>query len=134
MAIFSGAYMGIVCSYIYSLYPSLATFVMRSSRIPPTRSLQVQGVVSSVADNAFHIPTLYIPAYFMTVGPLQGGSWVESSLALKEKWWDTTSTCWMFWLPFTAVNFTMVPASHRVRAMAAGNFFWTIVLDYITHE
>mmetsp|Transcript_25649 Transcript_25649/g.39428 ORF Transcript_25649/g.39428 Transcript_25649/m.39428 type:complete len:179 (+) Transcript_25649:202-738(+) len=134
VAMFSGAYMGIVCSYVYSLYPPLAALVMRSSRMCPTKTMKVQGVVSSVADNALHVPALYIPAYFMTVGPLQGVSLMDSCSTLKEKWWDTTSTCWMFWMPFMAVNFTVVPASHRVRAVAAANFVWTIALDYITHE
>ena len=124
---FSGAYVGVVCSYVYSLYPSLAVRLLTN---PCQKRI---GVVGSVTDNAVHVPALYIPSYFMTVGLMQGESIEHATKTLKEQWWDTTSTCWMFWVPVMALNFTMVPPTHQVRVVAAANFCWTIALDYVTH-
>ena len=62
VSIFTGAYVGVVCSYVYSMYPSLAIRLLQN---PCRRKV---GVVGSVTDNAVHVPALYIPSYFMTVG------------------------------------------------------------------
>lgn len=135
VAAFSGVYIGVVCTSVYSLYPPLSAFLIRSSpfRLPGSPA-RIQGAVSTLADNLLHVPFLYIPAYFLTVGPMQGDSFSDTSATLREQWWPTLSTCWLFWCPFMAVNFSVIPATHRVRAVAVANFCWTITLDYITHK
>lgn len=137
VAAFSGVYVGVVCTYVYSLYPPLAALLIRSSSMKkPSSAAQtrIQGVVSTVADNLIHVPIFYIPSYFLTVGPMQGDGLVESCDNLKEQWWSTLSSCWLFWCPFMAVNFTVIPATHRVRGVAVANFCWTITIDYLTHQ
>ena len=128
VSIFTGAYVGGVCSYVYSMYPSLAVRLLQN---PCRRQV---GVVGSVTDNAVHVPALYIPSYFMTVGLMSGETLEQSVSALKSQWWSTTSTCWCFWIPVMTCNFALVPVTHQVRVVAAANFCWTIALDYFTHQ
>ena len=116
-----------MCNAVYSRYAPIA-------RLLPANALgrrKTEALVSSVLDNAFHLPLMYIPAYIY---------WVESSglddfrEKLKTDWWPLLSSCWTFWVPFMACNFAVVPSQHRVKAVAVANFGWTMCLDYISHN
>lgn len=77
---------------------------------------------------------LYLPSYFISVGAMQGIPISESVNDMRESWWRTLGSCYMFWLPFMAFNFTRVPPEMRVKAVAGANFCWTVALDYITQQ
>ena len=137
IAIFSGSYIGVACNYIYSLYPRLSRIVLSSNvmqKMLPDCQIRAQGLVSTVTDNMLHVPMLYLPSYFISVGAMQGIPISESVNDMRESWWRTLGSCYMFWLPFMAFNFTRVPPEMRVKAVAGANFCWTVTLDYITQQ
>jgi protein Mpv17 len=137
IALFSGFYLGVACNYIYSLYPTLASSVIRSNlfqRMLPACETRSQGVISTVADNFVHVPVLYLPSYFVAVGTLQGLPIDQSIQEMQDSWWHTLGSCWAFWVPFMVVNFSLVNPTQRVKAVAGANFCWTVCLDYITQH
>ena len=139
IAIFSASYLGVCCNYIYSLYPALATAVMKShsfQKMAPhmLEPRLVRGGISTMADNLVHVPILYLPSYFLAVGTMQGSSISASVEDMQASWWPTLGSCWAFWMPFMALNFAAVPQAQQVRAVACANFCWTVTLDYITQK
>lgn len=146
IAIFSGSYLGVACNYIYSLYPALAKSVMKSSSfqrillsLPSLTKVRLcesktQGAICTMADNLIHVPVLYLPTYFFAVGTMQGIPITTIGKDMQESWWSTLGSCWAFWIPFMALNFTAVPPAQRVRAVAGANFCWTVTLDYLTQK
>ena len=138
ITLFSGAYLGIACNYIYSLYPALSSSIVQSNlfrkMLPRYCETRSAGVISTVADNFVHVPMLYLPSYFLAVGTLQGVPVNNSIREMQDSWWTTLGSCWVFWVPFMAVNFAFVPPTQRVKAVAGANFCWTVCLDYITQN
>ena len=138
ITLFSGAYLGIACNYIYSLYPALSSSIVQSNlfrkMLPRHCETRSAGVISTVADNFVHVPMLYLPSYFLAVGTLQGVPVNNSIREMQDSWWTTLGSCWVFWVPFMAVNFAFVPPTQRVKAVAGANFCWTVCLDYITQN
>jgi protein Mpv17 len=100
----------------------------------PVCETRSQGVISTVADNFIHVPILYLPTYFVAVGTLQGLPVDQSIQEMQDSWWPTLGSCWAFWVPFMAVNFSLVNPAQRVKAVAGANFCWTVFLDYITQH
>lgn len=134
---FSGAYLGVACNYIYSLYPSLARSATKFNmiqKILPACQTKSLGVISTLVDNFVHVPMLYLPSYFVAVGQLQGKPLQNSIQEMQDSWWNTLGSCWLFWVPFMTFNFAMVPPAQRVKAVACGNLCWTVCLDYITQH
>lgn len=126
IALFSGSYLGVACNYIYSLYPSLAKSVIKSTilqKMLPSCRIKSQGVISTVADNFIHVPVLYLPSYFVTVGSLQGIPVQKSMQEMQNSWWSTLGSCWAFWVPFMAVNFALVPPAQRGRCLPKASSF-----------
>ena len=81
-----------------------------------------------------HNNVIYIPAYFIGVGLMQGDTMKTSVDNLKCEWFTTGVTCSAFWLPFTWFNFSVVPAARRVQTMATANLLWNVVIDYLAHR
>uniref|UniRef100_A0A7R9ZMV5 Peroxisomal membrane protein MPV17 n=1 Tax=Craspedostauros australis TaxID=1486917 RepID=A0A7R9ZMV5_9STRA len=95
---------------------------------------QLQGAVGTLADNFIHVPLLYLPAYFISTGWMQGVPWSTTKQQMEQQFVPTMTSCWMFWIPFMGMNFALIPAAARVRAVAAANLLWTMTLDYMTHS
>merc|ERR1712190_4379 len=97
-----------------------------------TNSL-VHSLGCACTDN-IHCLALYIPAYFLSVGILQGDSWKESRENLGREWITTYVTCTGFWVPFMWVNFTVMPPDRRVQFMVVRNLLWNVVIDHLAHR
>ena len=87
----------------------------------------------ALVDNV-HNGAVYTPAFFLSVGMLQGESFEAAASTLRREWVETYAWCTAFWLPFTAFNFKVVPAAWRVRAMASANLVWCVGIDYLAHR
>ena len=131
---FSGLYIGSICNGVYQLYPRLASRLLQ--QVGPGQPLQLSskslGIFSTMIDNFVHVPLLYLPSYFVAIGYMQGRSTLEIQAAFQDEYVTTLTSCWGFWVPFMGLNFALLPVAHQVRAVAAGNFVWTMALDYMT--
>ena len=91
--------------------------------------------ISLLVDNIVHVPLIYVPTYFITVGAMQGETLSQSLGVLNSQWpAPAVTTSWAFWVPVMAMNFSIVPVAFRVQVVGVANFVWTVVLDYITHD
>lgn len=76
LAVWGATYTGGFCHHLYRCYP-----VLLGSGRP---------LACSLLDNV-HCGALYIPAYFVAVGLMQGGTYDTSVAALKREWWYTAT-------------------------------------------
>eukprot|EP00438_Fugacium_kawagutii_P031277 Skav218649 [mRNA] locus=scaffold365:667850:669880:- [translate_table: standard] len=90
-------------------------------------------LVAAKVDNV-HCGTIYIPAYFISVGLLQGDSFQKSKDNLMTEWSITYLSCTGFWIPFMWANWRHCAPAQRVKAMAAGNLVWNVVIDHLAHR
>lgn len=132
---FNTIYIGSFLHYLYQLFPPIVVRLGRYLRAPALidKSTTAHALGCTVVDN-FHNGIVYIPAYFFTIGTLEGGSFSEASRALRREWLETYSTCTVFWIPFTWFNFAVISKSRRVRFMALGNLVWSIFIDWLAHR
>eukprot|EP00927_Polykrikos_kofoidii_P012775 TRINITY_DN15535_c0_g1_i4.p1 TRINITY_DN15535_c0_g1~~TRINITY_DN15535_c0_g1_i4.p1 ORF type:complete len:223 (+),score=20.94 TRINITY_DN15535_c0_g1_i4:86-670(+) len=122
VSMFCGLYQGPVCSTIYASYPRYFPAALTSTQL---RS----GLSCAVADNFGHVPFLYIPAFYMSVGVLQGSGWSASMESLKADWAQTVVDCWKLWIPLQLLNFSVVPLHMRVLFMNVACLFWNVYLS-----
>lgn len=107
MTIFCGYYQGGVDTYIYHLY---------HYKLPIPRSMSTfgKGMIISLIDNFIHVPLLYTPAFYSTLGLLQQHSMSETIDTMKREYYSTITLCWSMWIPLQLVNFTIVPRRYQV--------------------
>lgn len=137
---FNGAYIGGVLHLLYQYYPTAVRMAVRASPLPlPLRMRLTDGsspahaLGCAVVDSA-HNATMYIPAFFLGVGMLQGDKLADAAGVLRREWFETYAWCSVFWVPFTFANFALVPAAGRVKAMAAANLAWASAIDFLAHR
>ena len=129
---FLGVYRGCVFFFKQALSRSSRVNIAVGPRgIISTRRLAERGKLGA---NCAHNGALYIPAYFLAVGQLQGDAPADARAALGAAWAETWASCTLFWVPYMSANFALVPAALRVRAMAVGNLAWCVVIDYLAHR
>ena len=75
-----------------------------------------------------------IPCYYLGVGLMQGDSFEQARRNLSAEWLTSYLVGAGFWIPFMTANFALIPAQYRVRATAAANLAWTVILDYLAHR
>ena len=138
---FNAAYIGGFLHFLYQTYP-IAVSAVTSRVLPLPSPLRAKLLDERTLAHAFgcsicdtvHNGSIYIPAYFIGVGLLQGDPLSEALAALKREWTETVVFCTGFWLPFMWANFSLVPPAGRVRAMATANLGWCVVIDYLAHR
>jgi len=117
-------YQGMVDYYIYKWYAdTLAKYTLSSLQ---------SGVIMSLVDNFIHVPLLYTPAFYVTVGLLQGDSLELVQEKIQTELWPTVYACWFVWIPLQAVNFGLVPPQYRVGFVNVGCVLWNVILDSIS--
>ena len=91
------------------------------------------GLAASCFDNFIHVPFAYTPAYFGTIGVMQGRSADDIHHSLTDSWALTCASCAVIWVPLQLFNFTVVPAQFRVLTVNVGCLLWNVVLDFISN-
>lgn len=145
LSLFSGLYVGGFCNFVFALYEPLAAFLVlkrapwANKNMRPGRGVNnvvkpwQEGSISSLAENLLHMPLVYLPTFFILVeGPLKGRELAYAVGELRRNWWPTLKSSWCFWGPFMSLNFAVVPAALRVRAVTSANFIWTVLLSSIS--
>eukprot|EP00931_Biecheleriopsis_adriatica_P048494 TRINITY_DN28013_c0_g1_i1.p1 TRINITY_DN28013_c0_g1~~TRINITY_DN28013_c0_g1_i1.p1 ORF type:complete len:114 (-),score=10.55 TRINITY_DN28013_c0_g1_i1:290-631(-) len=92
------------------------------------------GIGCMFIDQFLHTPFLYIPAFFLTAGLLQGWTFDKSIAVMREGFWMSLLSTWVMWVPLQTMNFSVVPQHYRVLVLCAGCLVWNIVNDYIAHN
>ena len=139
--VFNTVYCGGFLHFVFRFYPPIVCALGR--RLTPLgdtlrRQVATPGKFPHVlgcalVDNA-HLGLIYTPAFFLTVGPLQGHSLQSSAANLQAEWWNTYAGCCGFWLPFMCVSFAFISPARRVQAMNAANLVWCSIIDFIAHR
>eukprot|EP00397_Hematodinium_sp_SG-2012_P034721 GEMP01037264.1.p1 GENE.GEMP01037264.1~~GEMP01037264.1.p1 ORF type:complete len:234 (+),score=26.02 GEMP01037264.1:179-880(+) len=121
---FCAYYQGGVMNYIYNWYScTLTRYAITSTQ---------GGIITSLVDNFIHVPLLYIPSYYFTVGLLQGGDLESCWEKLRSDIIPTVCACWIVWLPLQALNFSVVPMHLRVAFVNVGCLAWNVILDSLS--
>ncbi len=135
LTLYDGLYIG---GFLHFLYPCYPLVVRAAAPWVPIKALTdgrsaAHGLGCACVDNV-HNGLLYIPSFFLGVGLLQGDTLSDAQATLQREWLETYAWCTGFWLPFTALNFTLVPPTARVRAMAVANLVWNVCIDWLAHR
>lgn len=137
ITLYDGVYVGGFLHFLYQGYPLVVRAAARSVRWLPRKALIegsfASGLGCALVDNV-HNGLLYVPTFFVGVGLLQGDSLENVQSTLRREWLETYVYCTGFWLPFTALNFSLVPPAARVRTMATANLLWNVVIDWLAHR
>jgi hypothetical protein len=120
---FGCLYQGFVCYWVYNAYPLLLPASIVASNLQ-------MGLAGSLLDNFVHSPLLYTPAFFLSVGLMQGQSWGEACATLRDEFASTMLALWAVWIPIQALTFGLVPPAYRVIFMNGACLMWNIILDY----
>ena len=92
------------------------------------------GLACSALDNFVHVPIVYTPAFYFFTGLLRGDGWEETMKVLRKCAVPSISACWVMWIPYQTVNFSVVPEKYRVIFMQVGNLVWNVILDFIANN
>jgi len=141
LTVFGGIYIGGFLHFLYKGYPLAvqgASWCLPFISSTLRKQLRDKGSTAhtfgcACLDNA-HNGAIYLPAFFFGAGLLQGDSLSEVSNTTRREWPEAYAWCTAFWLPFTWINFSIVPPVHRVNAMASANLVWSVALDYLAHR
>merc|ERR1712137_470558 len=104
----------------------LPTFMLA----PPLR----YGVGCTLLDSFIHCPLLYTPSFYISTNLFSGHSLQYSIDELRLRYVESQLACLGFWLPVTAMNFSLLPLRFITLAMQTENFCWSIILDYIANK
>lgn len=142
LTVFGCTYVGFFLHFLYQAYPVFAMAGARrflpaslhslQGKIHSTKTLQ-HSFACALVDNV-HCAIIYIPAFFLAVGLMQGDRLRKAIENLRQEWLVTYISCTAFWVPYMWFNFTVMPPSRRVQFMAAGNMVWNVVIDYLAHR
>uniref|UniRef100_A0A7S3PIC4 Peroxisomal membrane protein MPV17 n=1 Tax=Aplanochytrium stocchinoi TaxID=215587 RepID=A0A7S3PIC4_9STRA len=129
-SVFTGLYIGGACNAIYKIYPHVARMISKG-RKPSDRTV---GLVSTLLDNFVHVPTLYLPIFYISTNLMQGANAEFAKESLANNYFTSLVSCWGFWIPVQFLIFSAVPSVHRVKCVATGDFLWNVALSYISHR
>ncbi|GBG23913.1 Hypothetical Protein FCC1311_001322 [Hondaea fermentalgiana] len=112
---------------IYKLYPlAIPAFVARTAF--------TNGIASSLLDGLVHSPLLYLPTYYIYTGACHGETPMESLATYRQQFVPIMTSLLSIWTPVQAINFALVPPTHRVLFVCVCNLVWNCVLDFQSHS
>merc|ERR1712107_393743 len=119
-------YHGILCQYVYGSYDLLRR------RLPAfaCSSLLRVGIWKAGVDCLVHLPSLYVPSFYMWTGVLEGRGVHESWETLRSEWWEGCTSCLIFWGPVDVLMFSVIPQHFRIVFMSTGCLVWNGYLSY----
>jgi len=129
-SLFTGVYLGGACNCVYALYPRITQQLLRGKIANP----RAEGWLATALDNFVHVPFLYVPAFYLSTGMLRGDDLDSSVSQLSNRWGATVFSCCAFWIPVQYLVFSRVTIAYRVRAVAAGDFVWNVILSYVANN
>mmetsp|Transcript_4289 Transcript_4289/g.3490 ORF Transcript_4289/g.3490 Transcript_4289/m.3490 type:complete len:134 (+) Transcript_4289:290-691(+) len=90
-------------------------------------------MIISLVDNFIHVPILYTPAFYLTIGILQEHSLKETIDTMLREYWPTLTLCWGMWIPLQAINFSIIPLRYQVLFVNISCLIWNVALDFVAH-
>lgn len=78
--------------------------------------------------HAVYNPFIYMPGFYFGVGAMRGESLSEIGSKMTEEAPSTLAKCTVFWLPASAVQYSMVPAAMQIPYMSALSIVWSVIL------
>ncbi|KAK3265540.1 hypothetical protein CYMTET_25784 [Cymbomonas tetramitiformis] len=126
LSAFGAFYQGWAMFHVYNTYSNLPKLLLTT----PVR----KGLTMSLVDNFAHVPLLYTPAFFFSVGLMSGKTMDQTIHTFQEEYFPTLKACWALWIPFQAANFGLVPKHLQVPFVNGVCLIWNTVLSYISHR
>ena len=96
--------------------------------------LKLRTMTSSLVDNFIHVPLLYMPAFFITDGLLEGKSLATIVDEKKGEYKTSLLYCVLGWTPFQWFNFKFIPQEFQVVSVNVACLVWNVVLDYVNQN
>lgn len=73
-----------------------------------------QGIIRTAVDQGILAPLFYIPLYFTAMPLLEGRSFAQARLHLKDHWAQVVKTNAAVWVPVQILNFAVIPPAFRL--------------------
>jgi len=80
----------------------------------------------------YTVPSLLL--FYCIMGKLEHKPWIEIRKEIEMKYVPTYVTSALFWPAAQVVNFSVVPATHRILYISTASFVWLIFLSYIKNR
>ncbi|KAG5683984.1 hypothetical protein PVAND_013239 [Polypedilum vanderplanki] len=109
--------------------PSLYGWVHLSSNMWSEMTLKT-GITKAVVEQFSYGPAASV-SFFTIMTLLEGRSFSEAKMEVREKFPQTFQVGVCFWPFFQIINFTFIKERNRVPFVAFGSFIWTIFLAYM---
>jgi len=78
--------------------------------------------------HAIYNPFIYMPGFYLGVGVMRGETLTEISGKMTEEGPSTLAKCTTFWMPASAVQYSMVPAAMQIPYMSVLSIVWSVIL------
>lgn len=88
------------------------------------------GIAKAVVEQFSYGPAAGI-SFFTIMTLLEGRSFAEAKMEVKEKFPQTIEVAICFWPIVQCINFTFIKERNRVPFVAMASFFWTVFLAYM---
>lgn len=109
--------------------PSLYGWVRLSSNMWSQMNLRT-GITKAVVEQFSYGPFASV-SFFTIMTLLEGRSFQEAKMEVREKFPQTLQVAVCFWPFFQIINFSFIKERNRVPFVALGSFIWTIFLAYM---
>lgn len=76
---------------------------------------------------------LFINVYFVFTGVLEGKTWGDIEVRLKDKVLPSWMTSLVFWGTWQTVNFRLVPSTMQPFVVFCGSVIWNTILSVMSH-
>eukprot|EP00301_Raphidiophrys_heterophryoidea_P022189 c6407_g1_i1.p1 GENE.c6407_g1_i1~~c6407_g1_i1.p1 ORF type:complete len:292 (+),score=47.05 c6407_g1_i1:128-877(+) len=87
--------------------------------------------IKKVCLDTFIVPLGYFPAFYLYKGAMAGSSISETLQDIRDRVPMTIAADYMFFLPASALNFTLVPPHLRASFLYCWEVVWSAVFSYI---
>jgi len=79
-------------------------------------------------------PLWYLPLFYAWTGAVLGHTQAQTLEKARREYWVTLKATWLFFVPFNAVNFSLVPVHHQAATNAVFSFFYLTTLSAIANS
>lgn len=113
----------------FFIAPTLYGWIRLSSNMWAEMTLK-NGIAKAVTEQFSYGPASGI-AFFTIMSLLEGKSFAEARMEVREKFPQTIKVAICFWPIVQCINFTFIKERNRVPFVAMASFVWTIFLAYM---
>lgn len=91
-------------------------------------------VAWKVLFDQFVFSPVFVAAFILGVGKLEGHATTEVLGNVRDKLWPSMKANWTLWPAAQVINFWIIPKSFQIVYVNFVSLIWSVILAYIAHE